>query len=274
MVETLGSRALLDALGRGKVYDLAWALDPTMPVSPNHPGYKMSLMRRHGDQVRADGMSASNDMILIGGHTGTHIDAFCHVSQDGKLFGGVDAYAAQQGGRFKTYGMETIVPFFCTGVLLDVAGYRGVDALPAGEAVTAAELQAVATAEGVSLPAEGAVLVRTGWSKHWGSPHAYLGHDSGVPGPDDSAGQWIAAAGPRVTGCDNMAYEHLAPGAGHSLLPVHRIMLVDAGVHIIENLNLDALAASKAYEFLFVCAPLKFAGGTGSPVRPLAVVFS
>lgn len=273
MVDTLRSGELLDALSKGKVYDLGYALDPAMPVSPNHPGYKMALMRRHGDMVRADGMSAANEMIMIGGHTGTHIDAFCHVSQDGKLFGGADAYEAQTGGRFKVHGMETIAPFFCRGVLLDVAGYRGVDSLPAGEPITADELKAVAKAEGVELPEGGAVLVRSGWAKHWNDPHTYLGHDTGVPGPDVSAGEWIAAAKPRVTGCDNMAYEHLAPGKGHSLLPVHRLLLVDSGIHIIENLNMEQLAADKVYEFLFVCLPLKFTGGTGSPVRPVAVAF-
>jgi len=68
-----------------------------------------------------------------------------------------------------------------------------------------------------------------------------------------------------------MAFEHLAPGAGHALLPVHRTLLVEHGVHIIENLDLEALAAEAVREFLFVCLPLKFVGGTGSPVRAVAV---
>ena len=68
-----------------------------------------------------------------------------------------------------------------------------------------------------------------------------------------------------------MAYEHLPPGAGHALLPVHRSLLVEHGIHIIENLDMERLAADKIYEFLFVCLPLKFVGATGSPVRPIAV---
>jgi kynurenine formamidase len=257
-----------------RIYDLAHPFDPAMPVSPNHPGYRMALLRRHGDMQRADGGSASNEMIVLGGHTGTHLDSLAHVSHQGKLYGGLDASAAQAGGRFSQLGIDTVAPIFCPGVLLDVAGYRGVAALPAGEAICADELQAVARAQSVELPNDGAVLVRSGWARHWCDPSTYLGHDSGVPGPDKSAAAWIAAAQPRVTGHDSMAYEHLPAGAGHALLAVHRVLLVEAGVYIIENLDLEELAAERVYQFLFVCLPLKFVGATGSPVRPIAVTFA
>ncbi|HEX8969519.1 MAG TPA: cyclase family protein [Chloroflexota bacterium] len=260
-----------ELLDNARVYDLAHALEPTMPVSPNHPGYRMALMRRHGDMVRADGGSAANEMIVVGGHTGTHLDALAHVSHRGRLHDGVDAQQAQAGGRFSQLGVETVEPVFCQGVLLDVAGYRGVPSLPPGEAIGADELRAVAAAEAVDLPAGGAVLVRSGWARYWGDAATYLGQASGVPGPDASGAEWIAAARPRLTGHDSMAYEHLAPGAGHALLPVHRILLVDNGVYIIENLDLERLAAERVHQFLFVCLPLKFAGATGSPVRPIAV---
>ena len=60
-----------------------------MPVSPNHPAFEMAMIRRHGDVVRPDGGSAANEMIVLGGHVGTHIDAVGHVSHDGLLHGGV-----------------------------------------------------------------------------------------------------------------------------------------------------------------------------------------
>jgi kynurenine formamidase len=255
----------------GRVYDLAHPLEPTMPVSPNHPGFRMALLRRHGDMVRADGGSASNEMIVMGGHTGTHFDALAHVSHDGKLHGGVDAQEAQAGGRFKQLGVETVAPIVCRGVLLDVAGARGVESLPPGEPIAADELRRVAEREGVTLPKDGAVLIRAASARQWGAPPRYLGHDGGVPGPDTSAAELIAESRAHVTGHDSMAYEWLAPGAGHALLPAHRVLLVEHGVHIVENVDLERLAADRVYEFLFVCLPLKLVGGTGSPVRPIAV---
>jgi kynurenine formamidase len=262
---------ILDITSKGKVFDLGQPLENGMPVSPNHPGFKMALQRRHGDMVRTDGGSASNEMIMIGGHTGTHIDAFCHVSHEGKLYGGVDAYKAQTGGRFSQLGLETIKPFFCPGVLLDIAGYKGVDTLPPGTAITADDLRGTAKKQGTEIPRGAMVLVRSGWSRLWGDTHAYLGHDSGVPGPDLSAAHVIVESGAVATGHDSMAYEHLAPGAGHALLPVHRVMLVENGIHIIENVFMEELAAAKAYEFIFTVAALKIVGATGCPVRPIAV---
>jgi kynurenine formamidase len=54
-------------------------------------------------------------------------------------------------------------------------------------------------------------------------------------------------------------------------MPVHVHFLVDRGIHIMECLNLEGLAAARVYEFLFIAAPLKIRGATGSPIRPLAV---
>ena len=68
-----------------------------------------------------------------------------------------------------------------------------------------------------------------------------------------------------------MAYEHLPAGSGHRQLPVHRVLLVEAGIFIIENVDMEELAAAGVHEFLFAVSPLPFVGGTGSPVRPVAV---
>jgi kynurenine formamidase len=68
-----------------------------------------------------------------------------------------------------------------------------------------------------------------------------------------------------------VAYEQIPPGMGHQLLPVHRILLVEHGIHILENLNMDLLATARIFEFLFIAIPLKLIGATGSPIRPLAL---
>ena len=72
--------ALLEVVERGvQVLDLGRPMFVGMPQSPNHPAFSHTLTRRHGDYVRADGGSASNDLIVTGTHVGTHIDALAHV---------------------------------------------------------------------------------------------------------------------------------------------------------------------------------------------------
>lgn len=262
---------LLERIAGGfEIYSLGRPLFNGMPQSPNHPPFRMSLQRRHGDFVRADGGSAASEIILTGGHVGTHVDALAHVSQDGRLHGGVDAFESQKGGTFSDFGVDTVGPFFCRGVLLDVPVRLGLDACEPAYEIRASDL--AAAAEGLSIAKGDVVLIRTGWGGRWADRDAFFGLDTGVPGPGEEAAKWLASLEIRAAGSDTIAFERIAPGAGHSLLPVHRILLVEAGIHIIETLDLEGLARSGAAEFLFVMAPLLIVGATGSPVTPLAVV--
>jgi len=272
MAESTSAAPLWERFAGARIVDLAQPLEMGMPVSPNHPGYKMALQRRHGDMVRADGGSASNEMMVLGGHTGTHIDALCHVSHQGKLHGGHDAAAAQTGGRFKVLGVESIPLMFIRGVMLDIPALHGVPVLAPGTPITADDLERAAKRQHVEVRAGDAVLVRSGWPHHWKDPETFVGHHHGVPGPDESAAAWLAHRKITLTGAETIAYECIYPERGHALLPVHRRLLVEEGIHIIEVLNLTDLATAGISEFLFVVTPLKVVGATGVPVRPVAVV--
>ena len=265
--------ALLEAVRAGvRVYDLARPMQTGMPQSPNHPEFRHALPRRHGDMVRADGGSAANDLIVLGTHVGTHVDALCHVSHEGKLHGGHDAAAAQEGGRFSVLGAETIAPTVTRGVLLDIAALHQVEVLEGGTEVTAADLQAAIDRQGTPVHQGDAVLVRTGWGRHWADRAAYIGHDTGVPGVGEEGAKYLASLEPAFVGADSIAFEQLKPGAGHALLPAHRVLLVEHGIHIVETMQLEELAAAAVHEFVFVLSSLPLVGATGSPVRPLAVV--
>lgn len=269
---TTGTAALLDLIGEGAtVHDLGRPLQVGMPQSPNHPPFWHSLPRRHGDAVRADGGSAANDIIVLGCHVGTHIDAVAHVSQDGRLHGDLDAMAEQVGGRFLRGGVHEVAPMVCRGLLLDVPATLGLDACTAAYEITPEDLDATVERQGTA-PADGDVLlVRSGWAQRWSDRGAYIGSETGVPGVGEAGARWLADRSPRAVGADTIAFERLTPGAGHSLLPAHRVLLVETGVNVIETMNLEGLAAAGAHEFLFLLSPLPIVGATGSPVRPLAV---
>lgn len=268
-----GADPLLTAVACGvRLIELGHPYFTGMPTSPNHPGFRMTLIRRHGDMVRPDGGSASNEIIVTGGHVGTHVDALSHVSHEGKLHSGVDAEEAQLGGKFLQLGAEHTPALLRRGVLLDIAGLHGVDILEAGYGVTAEDLQAAADRAGVEVRPGDVVLVRTGWARNFDDPLRYQGQQDGVPGPTVEAALWLVERGVVTTGSDTTAYEQIPAGQGHSVLPVHRVLLVEAGIYIIEHMNLEEAASQGLTEFVFVMAPLRIVGGTGSPIRPLAVV--
>lgn len=267
------SSLLLGAIAKGMtIVDLAQPLEVGAPSSPNHPQFRMALQRRHGDLVRPDGSSAANELIVTGGHVGTHVDALAHVSFQGKLHGDIPVEAALSGGRFVRLGIDEMAPVVGRGVLLDVAATKGLDVLPAGYGITARDLDEAASRAGVEVRSGDTVLVRSGWARLFSEPTRFIGLDDGVPGPDESAADWLVDHGVRVTGADTLAYERIPAGEGHRLLPAHRILLVDNGIHIIEVMNLEQLSIAKHAEFVFVLAPLRIIGATGSPVRPIALL--
>jgi len=111
--------------------------------------------------------------------------------------------------------------------------------------------------------------VRLGSGALWADPEAYRA----AGGVTADGSRWLAARRPFAVGADNMAWdlpdEH-DPELGS--LPGHTILIVQEGIHIIESLYLEELAADGVREFGFICLPLKLRGGTGSPVRPIALV--
>ncbi|MEV6968252.1 cyclase family protein [Hamadaea sp. NPDC051192] len=261
---------LWDSLRDARVIDLAHPMRRGMPQSPNHPPFRMTLERRHGDVVRADGGSAANEIIVTGAHAGTHIDALAHVSHDGLLHGGRPAADLQSHDGFRELGIETFTPYLGRVAVLDVAAAHGVEVLPAGYEVTPADLDKAAA--GVSFSPGEAILVGTGWSRHWEDRDVFIGLTGGAPGPGADAARWLAAHRPRLVGAETIAFEHIPAGRGHAVLPGHRILLVESGIHIIETMRLTELLDTGVREALLVVSPLPIAGATGSPVRPLAVL--
>ena len=101
---------LLDRLNHARVYDLAQPYFTGMPHYPTHPPFLFSLTKRHGESVGPAGHSSAADAIALGSHVGTHIDALCHFSRDGKLHGG-DAVGPLQsyGGGMTRFSVDTAV---------------------------------------------------------------------------------------------------------------------------------------------------------------------
>jgi kynurenine formamidase len=233
-----------------------------------HPPYLFSLVKKHGDYVTHDGASSASEGVALGGHVGTHIDALCHFSSRGKLHDGTAAAEVQSYttglGRLS---VDTIAPIFRRGVLLDIAAHVGVDELPVDFTVTPDHLEAAARNQDVDVRAGDVVLVRTGWARFWDDAARYISQVKG-PGPGAPGARWLSARGIFAAGSDTIAFEKVPDPE----MPVHVHLLVESGIHIIECLNMEQLAADRVYEFVFVAVPLKIRGGTGSPIRPVALV--
>ena len=265
---------LFERLARARVFDLEQPRFAGMPLHPAHkPGYFYALHRRHKDSYRPDKFgprTGSSGVLTMMEHSGTHIDALCHQACDMKLYKNVAVEDVERADGFRQYGAETMKPLLTRGVLLDVAGWKQVDSLPPHYSISADELDGCARAHGVEVRAGDVLLVRTGYARFWNEEATYLT----AAGVSKSANIWAADKKVVAVGADNMAWDAMEdkdPVTNMALFG-HVHLLVTNGIHIMENLNLDELAAAGHREFSFVGVPLKFRGATGSPIRPLALV--
>jgi kynurenine formamidase len=266
MLDSLNQVAAAVADGRARIFDLSQEWRLGMPHWPTHPPFLYSLSKGHGDIVLEGGVSSAAEVMTLGGHLGTHIDALGHFSRHGRLHGGVEAAPNQSmGNGLAIAGIDRVLPIVRRGVLLDVAP-SGMQTLAPSQVVTAEHLEAAATRAAVPVEPGDVVLVRTGWGRSWDRPREMAGH-GGAPGLDLGAAQWLSTRRIFAAGSDTLAFE-VTPT---STFPVHVHLLVDSGIHIMEALNLEPLHEAGVHEFLFVASPLKIRGGTGSPVRPFAI---
>lgn len=255
----------------GRVFSLQQALRPDMPQWAVQPAYALTTVMTHDESSVAMNRPATGSFERIehSGHSGTHIDALCHVGcwrgDQPYLHGEVPARSIQSPTGYTQLGSEGFPPIVARGVLLDLPAIQGVECLPDLYEVTADDLARCEDRQGVRIEHGDVVLVRTGFERYWDTdPARYMGQGAGA---GVGAARYLADRGAIATGADTANYERLA----FPELPVHVFLLFERGIPIIENLRLSELATSGVHEFLFVALPIAFTGSTGSTLHPIAI---
>ena len=160
------------------------------------------------------------------------------------------------------------------GVLLDVPGVRGVRWLEPGEHVVTDDLEAAERRQGVRVGAGDILLIRTGHPLRlaelgpWDTAKAKAGLHP-------RAASFLAERQVAALGSDGN--NDTAPSTTEGIaFPIHVLALNAMGIHLLDYLQFEDLLPrcreAGRWEFLFVAAPLRIEGGTGSPVNPIAVL--
>ena len=253
----------------GEVIELGQVLDPA--AMPFFPGRQLSILTKRTNVLPQSNRRISNEEMVIGemGQIGTQFDGFSHQGIDGGFYNCFKQEQIATRNGFSKLGVENVGALMTRGVLIDVAALKGVDLLPDSYEITVQDLRDALARQNIGLQAGDAVIVHTGWGKLWGKDNArYMKTD---PGIGVAAAEWLATQSPMVIGSDNWSVEvnpNPDPAIGS---PVHQILLAVNGIHMLESLKLDELAAKRVYEFAFILEPLKLRGATGSTVAPIAV---
>ena len=252
----------------GEVFELGRVLQEGMPLPA---GRRFEIMTKRTRNDPGTNRRSSNEELVVSeiGQVGTQFDTFSHQMIGGSMYNCVTLEEAATRTGFSKLGVEQVGALVTRGVLIDVAALKGVAVLTESYEITPQDLQAALAAQKLTLQPGDAVLIHTGWGTLWGKDNARYQRAS--PGLGVAAAEWLAKQDPMLVGADNGAVE-VAPNPDKNLAgPGHQIFLVVNGIHLLENLKLDELAARKAHEFALIVEPLKIQGGTGSSVAPIAI---
>ena len=252
----------------GEVIEMAYVLGPGMPFFGTRI-FNLHTKRTFMNTGR--NTRGSNEEVVTSeiGQVGTQFDGFAHQTIGDSLYNCFKVSEVATRSGFTKLGVEKVGMIFARGVLIDVAGLKGVEMLGDTYEITPDDLQQALAREKLKLQPGDAVIIHTGWGKLYGKDNARF--VKSTPGVGVAAAEWLVKQDPVLVGSDNWPVE-VAPNPDKDLsLPVHQIFLAVNGVHILENLKLDELVAKRVYEFAFVMQPLKLKGFTGSTVAPSAI---
>ena len=215
----------------------------------------------------------NDDVIIMPLQAATQWDALAHAYYDGQLYNGFPASSVTSAGAFHcSIDKVDVKGVTSRGVLLDVAKHRGVDFIGPGTDITPEELDAAASAQGVTVQRGDIVMVRTGWIAKFRETGNSMEPSSGLAW---NTASWLHDHQVAAVAADNVMVESLDPGVEGMFLPLHLLALREMGMMLGEFWFLDALAADCAadgvYEFQVVAPPLRVTGAVGSPVNPIAL---
>ena len=227
------------------------------------------------DQGRLRGLEATGDYFAIAPHgmANTHIDALCHILDQGKMYNGFPASEVLSTGAMKNSIAAGENGIASRGVLLDIASLKGVDWLEPGTPIGVDDLEAAEAAAGLQVRSGDILLIRTGRDTRREAEGAWPPFE-GLAGLAIETLPWLHERQVAILGCDGVS-DVIPSNIDDSPLPIHHIIITYMGVHLIDNARLgplgDACAARSRWQFLLTIAPLRLAGGTASPINPIAM---
>lgn len=268
---------------KGRVFSLALPLDSDGPMNGSYGRINpVHVMLQDGGDIASGAqdhlatLRYTDDAAYLVLQSSTQWDALAHIYHDGKMYNGYGTEQVHSGGALKNSITKIKDRAVGRGVLLDIARYKGKDALETSEPISADDLKGCAEQQGVSVGEGDFVLVRTGqmeqrrqsggWGDFAGGP---------APGLAISAADFFCPRNVAAVATDTWGTEVLPNETPDVFQPLHIIMLVNAGIHLGEMWDMEALAKDCAedgvYEFMLVAPPLTVTGAVGSPVNPQAI---
>src|SRR5262245_27572949 len=257
----------------GKIYSLGRVYEHGMPL-PGKRHFSLTIPGSPTGGPDGKNRGVYFDDLFYGeiGQVGTQLDGLGHVGvrigNDDYFYNGFKRSEFASAYGHKKLGIENVGVFFTRGVLVDVAGFKGVQSMKIGEVITVADLEGALQKQNVEVREGDVVLFRTGHGQLWMKNNEVFGR--GEPGIGMAAGEWLLKKKIVLVGSDTWATEVVPPEDPDRPFEVHQLLLTRHGVYNLENLDLEELARERVYEFAFIFAQLRMKGATESLGHPMS----
>lgn len=263
-----GVKRASDLVRTGKVYALGV---PTAPESAAYGTRKYQVERTPGPNANftSDGsqrVTSFDERITSSMGIGTQIDGFGHLGVDHHYYNGITGKEVATSRALQT---ADIPPIVTRGVLIDMTKHYGKPSLALGDNYGRVEIEAAMRAQGVTVGKGDVVLFHTGWmaAKMLADKDVYR---SSEPGITEDGAIFLADLGVVAIGSDTVALEALPSPPGKVFI-VHQTLLAKRGVHVLETIDTNQLAADNIREFMFVLGIPRFVGTVQMVINPVAI---
>lgn len=253
---------------QGTIYQLGRVYEAGIPMFGSR---HYSLRIPKAFSMAGTNQAVYHDEIVSGelGQIGTQFDGLGHLGIGDLFYNGNRASEFAQAEGLTRLGIENVGAIVTRGVLIDIARFKGVDQLPPTYEVTPADITGALQRQRTEIRTGDVVLVHTGWGSLWMKDNVkFL---ATAPGIGIAAAQLLVEEEVVLVGSDNWGVEVMPNPDASLAAPVHQLLLAKNGIYIHENLATEALARDAVYEFVYLFAPLRLKGATGSPGNPIAI---
>jgi kynurenine formamidase len=272
---------VLPLIRTGRIFELGRVYEAAMPLF----GARIFGLRipgtPTGGPLGGNGLIYHDEFLATEiGQVGTQFDGLghigCRAGRDGdmgemRFYNGFTELDLANPYGLQKLGIEKVKPFFTRGILVDVAGLKG-GMLDKGYEITPADvldaLQRVGIDEASIQPGDG-IFFNTGWGSLWMKDNERF--NSGQPGIGLEVARWVVGKQAALVGADTWATEVVPNPDPNLAFVVHQELITKNGIFNHENLSFDDLIAAGVYEFVYMFAPLRIKGATGSAGRPIAL---
>ena len=255
----------------GKTYPLGVVTGWKSPAYPPRQ-YAITILQPGqdtGPTMGANRATGNDDLLYTWMGIGSQIDGLGHVGIEHTYYNGHRAKDFVTTKGLKELSTDKLPPIVTRGVLLDMTKYFQQNPIAEGTPFNEAEIKAQAQAQNVTIGKGDVVLFHTGWIN-------LVGRDdkrfmAGAPGLGVGGAMYLASLDVVAIGADTWALEVLPPENPELAFPVHPELLAKNGIYILENMDVRALAADEAWEFLFVLGQPRFEGAVQAVINPVAI---